>query len=152
MATQVCTVCLGTVEVTTWCLECRNSYVNELGLETHPTAVAAWAARRARGAAQIGQWGKQSPTDDPHLLWSKKWTRGGSLTWWCPDSQGYTTSLRDAGLYSREGAESVERSCHGDDFAIPLAMIGALKVRTVASDSGINDLVRRVRDARKERG
>lgn len=53
MAVQVCTICLSDVHVTTWCLECRNSYVNELGLETHPTAVAAWAAKRARIANTI---------------------------------------------------------------------------------------------------
>ena len=108
--------------------------------------------REMVGGPQIGRWGKHTPTDDPHLIWSKKWTCGAYLTWWCADSQGYTTNLAHAGLYSRKAAESVERSCSGDDFAIPLAMVGELRARTVASDHGISDLVRRISEARKAGG
>ncbi|MCR9245647.1 MAG: hypothetical protein NXI31_11495 [bacterium] len=45
------------------------------------------------------------PTDDQWMIFD--WSGGGSdqAFWWRPNASGYTTNLREAGVYTREDAE-----------------------------------------------
>jgi hypothetical protein len=43
------------------------------------------------------------------LILSLKRSKGGVLTWWAPNNNGYVTNIEKAGLYSREQVESNPR-------------------------------------------
>lgn len=50
--------------------------------------------------------------------------------WWRPERQGYTTDLQQAGRYSKEEAESIQR-IRGLDFPVPESALGTILVPRV---------------------
>lgn len=48
----------------------------------------------------------------------------GHITWWKPDSKGYTICVDKAGRYSQKEAESI--CCTGECIAVPLASAESL--------------------------
>lgn len=43
---------------------------------------------------------------DEFFILSLRWTREDVLTWWCPKNSGYTSTLTQAGRYSRADVEA----------------------------------------------
>lgn len=66
------------------------------------------------------------------------------VLWWKPESNGYTTNLMDAGLYSEADARGIERG-RKEDVAIPAHEVLAHAETTVSIEYGlwIRDAVRR---------
>ena len=65
-----------------------------------------------------------------HYILDSRTTVGNCALWWRPNGQGYCCNLDDAGLYTREDAES-----HRDtDIAVPRAVAEQLVVRHVRLD------------------
>lgn len=55
---------------------------------------------------------------DIYLVKSTKWSKhNGYTTWWGPNSSGYTSLIRYAGIYTEEEAKRLER-VHGKDICI----------------------------------
>jgi hypothetical protein len=52
----------------------------------------------------------QEPIEGPmrYYILSLKHSQGSVLTWWGPNSAGYTVNLNHAGLYSQEAAKDIE--------------------------------------------
>lgn len=69
------------------------------------------------------------------LLLSVKYSTGDFLVWWGPNSSGYTYRLDDAGRYSAEEADRIEKSTHGSAVAVPLSDVidHAVKVVPIRS-------------------
>lgn len=55
---------------------------------------------------------------DKYLVRSTKWSDiNGCATWWGPNSSGYTSSIRQAGIYTEEQAKRLEAN-HGANICI----------------------------------
>lgn len=55
---------------------------------------------------------------DIYLVKSTKWTKhNGYTTWWGPNSSGYASQIKYAGVYTEEEAKRLER-VHGKDVCI----------------------------------
>ncbi len=67
-----------------------------------------------------------SAPDDPKrfYIFSAKHTKPGdeSLTWWRPNSRGYTWSLDAAGVYDEAEAREICEPSRGDCVAVPVAV------------------------------
>jgi len=68
-----------------------------------------------------------------HLFYIRETTSRGVL-WWGPDRCGYTYSLGDAGQYTEEEAQRIER-IRGTDVAYPANQIDSIAYRAVGVDS-----------------
>jgi hypothetical protein len=65
-------------------------------------------------------YGEREPRDCEglYLIWCREHQHGATVLWWRPQGKGYTTRLDEAGLYTRQEAESQarDRDC---DVAVP---------------------------------
>lgn len=57
---------------------------------------------------------QNDPAKDLFLILSLKWSRGGILTWWAPDDNGYVTDIDNAGRYTRAQVEKKENYYNDD--------------------------------------
>lgn len=74
---------------------------------------------------------------DEFFILSMRRTRGESLTWWCPNNSGYTSTLEQAGRYSRSAVEG--NLAYYDNgtttLAIPCADVESVAGRVVPNSS-----------------
>ena len=70
---------------------------------------------------------------DLFLVLSLKWSRGGILTWWGPDDNGYVTDIDDAGRYTRVQVEKKENYYNDgrDTRAVPVTDVYGGKIGKV---------------------
>jgi hypothetical protein len=68
----------------------------------------------------------ESPTDRYYIQDTRSYV-GNDCLWWCPNGNGYTTNLSDAGIYDRQHAKSYRET----DHAWPVEEIEPLTYRTV---------------------
>lgn len=74
---------------------------------------------------------------DEFFVLSLRWTRGESLTWWCPNNSGYTIVLEQAGRYSRSAVDGNPAYYNNGTttLAIPCADVERVAVRVVPESS-----------------
>lgn len=53
----------------------------------------------------------------------------GLTLFWRPNSASYTTNIDEAGRYTKEKADEISESTHGDDYGIPESVV--MKMRLV---------------------
>lgn len=54
-------------------------------------------------------------TEHTYLIWKEKWAPHG---WYCPNSNGYTGDVTEAGRYSEAEAKSHEKASHRECIAV----------------------------------
>jgi hypothetical protein len=99
------------------CLGCGEDFMVAEEIDSYPVKV--YSLRRVAEA--------KNENPEPELFYLR--TRGyigNGLVWWRPNSQGYTSDLKQAGKYAREEALSICKNSHGDTLAYSCAKIDNL--------------------------
>lgn len=73
--------------------------------------------------------GSKAAVPAQFYILSLKWSQGDMLTWWRPNSSGYTWFLHEAGVYSE--VEARARSWEREAIAVPVAQANALAVQVI---------------------
>ena len=90
------------------CLAIGEDFSAAENVESYPVKV--YSLQRVAEAAEKG------PEPEMYYLRTRGYV-GNGLIWWRPNSAGYTSDLRSAGIYPHEEAMSICRSSHGDTIA-----------------------------------
>lgn len=77
-----------------------------------------------------------------HLILNNK-NPTGTLSWWRPNSAGYTPDLQQAGRFTQETAKAICKNCHGTSIAIPETEVLALPAMHILESDQISDLINR---------
>ena len=81
--------------------------------------------------------------DNYYVICLEQKSSEGTLLFWKPESRGYTSSLEDAGLYSKDFADHINKK--GRDIALTKKQLQEMcfvKIYTVV-DCPLNELIER---------